>query len=213
MSKVHILRRLSDKPIIKKNPLTYKAAADLGETARLTCEAQGVPNVTFYWAKAGGQRLAEGLKYEMNSRMLDPLTWQAEFFIANVTSLDYGGYECIARNSEGTTSASVYLDVKSRPEPPTALRVVNVTHRAVKVEWSPGFHGGMDQYFRLMYKPTKQSETKYWDVYPANSASAVISDLEPGIEYEIDVMSMNNLGESNFTYEPVTITTASKCYL
>ena len=55
----------TDKPVIKKNPLTDKSAADLGETVRLVCEARGVPNVTFYWGRVGGQRLAPGLKYNM----------------------------------------------------------------------------------------------------------------------------------------------------
>ena len=105
----------SDEPIIKKTPLTEKSAADPGETARLTCEARGVPNITFYWGRVGGQRLTEGPKYEMNARMIDLLTWRAEFLIYNVTSLDYGGYECIARNSEGTTRFTIDLDVKSRP--------------------------------------------------------------------------------------------------
>ena len=51
--------------MIKKNPLTDKSAADLGDTVRLVCEARGVPNVTFYWGRVGGQRLAPGLKYNM----------------------------------------------------------------------------------------------------------------------------------------------------
>ena len=101
--------------------MTYKSAADPGETARLTCEARGVPNVTFYWGRAGGQRLTAGAKYEMNARMIDLLTWQAEFLIYNVTSKDYGSYECIARNSEGTTRSTVDLDVKSRPGKSTIM--------------------------------------------------------------------------------------------
>ena len=102
-------------------------------------------------------------------------------------------------------------------EPPSELRVVNITHRAVQLEWLPGFHGGMEQYFRLRYKQTTSHETsssddlfRFWDVYPANANSAVISDLDPGMEYEIDVMSMNDLGESNFTTDPVIVRTSSE---
>ena len=50
--------------------------------------------------------------------MIDLLTWQSELVISNVTSPDYGGYECTARNSEGTTRYTVDLDVKSRPGKP-----------------------------------------------------------------------------------------------
>ena len=55
-----------------------------------------------------------------------------------------------------------------------------------------------------------ESSKKYWDVYPANAKSAIIRDLDPGVEYSIDVMSINNLGESNFTFKPVIVTTSSK---
>ena len=53
--------------------------------------------------------------YFQNFQMIDLLTWQSELVISNVTSPDYGGYECTARNSEGTTRYTVDLDVKSRP--------------------------------------------------------------------------------------------------
>ncbi len=199
--------------MIKKNRLTDKSAADLREDATLVCEARGVPNVTFVWGRVGGQRLATGLKYSMNNRMIDPLTWRSEFTVKNVSTNDYGGYECLARNSEGTTVYTVDLDVKSRPEIPANLRVLNVTHRAVMLEWEPGFHGGMDQYFRLSYTPTDGSDgKKYWDVYPANANTVILSDLHPGIEYSVDVMAINNLGESNYTFEPVTVRTASEFY-
>jgi len=44
-----LLSYFSDKPIIVRSPLTSKAASDLQQTARLVCEAKGVPNVTFIW--------------------------------------------------------------------------------------------------------------------------------------------------------------------
>lgn len=200
------------KPVIRKNPMTAKSASDIGETARLICEARGVPNVTFSWTRSSGQRLADGPKYKIANRMMDPLTWHSEFLIYNVTNNDYGGYECVARNSEGITRQQVDLDVKSRPDTPMALRVSNVTHRAVKLEWQPGFHGGMDQYFRLRYvaNEPKHGRTRYWDVYPANTNNAVLNDLEPGVQYSIDIMAINNLGESNYTRDPVIVRTSSR---
>ena len=81
----------------------------------MTCKARGVPNVTFHWARNGGQRLSLGSKYEVRNSVVDPLNFRSELLIHNVTSVDYGGYECIARNSEGTTHSTIDLDVKSRP--------------------------------------------------------------------------------------------------
>ena len=62
----------------------------------------------------------------------------------------------------------------------------------------------------LLFYYNNQDQAKYWDVYPANVPSAIISDLEPGVEYSIDVMSINNMGESNFTLDPVIVRTSSK---
>ena len=67
----------------------------------------------------------------------------------NVSEDDYGQYECTARNTEGVSRHRVTLDVKSRPETPSELRVTNVSHDSVNLVWTPGFHGGMDQYFRI----------------------------------------------------------------
>lgn len=96
--------------------MTSKAASDLRETARLICEARGVPNVTFTWSKVGsGQAAIDGSKYEMTSAPMDPLTWRSEFTIFNVTNTDYGDYECVAKNSEGSARHRILLDVRSRP--------------------------------------------------------------------------------------------------
>ena len=47
-------------------------------------------------------------------------------------------------------------------DPPSALRVVNITHRSVQLEWQPGFHGGMDQYFRLEYNSNGKSQVRFF---------------------------------------------------
>lgn len=54
---------------------------------------------------------------------MDPLTWRSEFTIFNVTNTDYGDYECVAKNSEGSSRHRILLDVKSRPDTPTQLQV------------------------------------------------------------------------------------------
>ena len=103
------------------------------------------------------------------------------------------------------------LDVKSRPDPPTGLKVTNVTHNSVHLTWSPGFHGGMDQHFRIKYVKTKERDGRMFqthDVYPANVHSAVLSGLEAGEQYQLRIMAFNNIGESNYTSrQPVIITT------
>jgi hypothetical protein len=104
---------LSDKPVISPNPLYSKSASDLRETARLVCEAKGVPNVTFAWMRIGGAYISASEigyrdgsgemrpKYQISRRVMDPLTATSEMLVFNVSNVDYGLYECVARNSEG----------------------------------------------------------------------------------------------------------------
>ena len=103
---------ISDKPTISTAPFLSKSAADLGETARIVCEASGVPAVNFTWARAGGPPISASMqyetaggewrsKYQLSQRVIDPLKSSAELLVFNVTNDDYGEFECIAHNSEG----------------------------------------------------------------------------------------------------------------
>lgn len=115
---------------------------------------------------------------------------------------------------QGSTRTRIVLDVKSRPDPPSGLKVTNVTHNSVHLTWSPGFHGGMDQHFRIKYVKTKDRDGRMFqthDVYPANVHSAVLHGLEAGEQYQLRIMAFNNIGESNYTSgQPVIITTPGK---
>ena len=42
---------VSDAPIIDKSPENSKAASEKGQTATLTCRAEGAPDITFNWFK------------------------------------------------------------------------------------------------------------------------------------------------------------------
>jgi hypothetical protein len=94
----------ADKPELVRIPLTSKAAADKRETARLVCEARGVPNVTLAWQRLGGAFVSasgEPSKYQITNTQIDPIRWRSELQILNVSNEDYGAYECVAKNTEG----------------------------------------------------------------------------------------------------------------
>ena len=111
----------------------------------------------------------------------------------------------------GRSKRRISLDLKSRPDAPVDLRVSNVTHNAAYLTWTPGFHGGMEQYFRIKYNPLlDRGDVRHFDVYPADKNNARLPDLEPGTSYEMSIMSFNNLGESNYTDEAAVVTTSSE---
>ena len=66
--------------------------------------------------------------------------------VRNVSSGDYGAYDCIAQNEEGLDRHTIHLNVTSRPDPPSQLRVLNVTASSVMLAWTQGFNGGHQQH-------------------------------------------------------------------
>ena len=66
------------------------------------------------------------------------LTWQSELLVKNVSSKDYGIYDCIAQNEMGLERYSIYLNVTSRPDPPSYLKILNVTYNSVNLTWTSG---------------------------------------------------------------------------
>ena len=87
-----------------------KSAADIGATAELVCEAQGVPNVTFRWVRRTSSTsyltAKDDARYQFHAEATDPLNFRSTMVIHNVSGKDYGSYECVARNTEGMMKKS-----------------------------------------------------------------------------------------------------------
>jgi hypothetical protein len=141
----------ADKPVMDDSPQLMKAAGDEGQLAKLVCRAQGAPNISFGWSREGTP-LTPSDKYSFSTRQIDIVTWESTLEVGNVRSRDYGLYDCVARNEMGTNTAKVILSGTSRPDPPLALHVVNVTHDSAHLIWRSGFDGGLFQSYRLRYR-------------------------------------------------------------
>lgn len=206
---------MADKPIIDRSPSISKSASDNGNTARLYCRAQAT-NVSFTWSREGQpvssepSTIGQLAKYVVEATtQLDLVTYQSVLVITGVQSSDYGSYECLARNDMGFDAITVQLNRTSRPDPPLALRVLNITAASVHIRWIPGFDGGLDQSFRVRYRPTASADPSYSyrDVYPTNSTQMVINGLNEDTEYVFAVQAINEKGQSDYTADLVKATT------
>ena len=188
-----------------------KAAAVNRGTAVLSCSACGAPNITFTWRRQAGELATTSNKYDISSQRLDPLTWQSSFTVRDINPADYGGYECLARNADGVARATVTLVEPSRPDTPAAFRVLNTTSDAVSLGWRPGFNGGSDQIYRVEYYRKQEgslyAQPSYYDVYPMNATSTVIMGLSSATRYAFSIQALNDLGESDFTFPTLEVTT------
>ena len=192
-----------------ESPLLSKAAAANRGVGRLVCRAQGSPNITFTWRRQTGE-LAGGSKYQVQHRMLDPLTWESQFNVLDINPADYGIYECAARNTQGVSYQQVTLDMPSKPDAPTEVTVVSTASDSVNIKWVPGFGGGSHQLFRIKYYAAASMsiypEGRVTFADPINGSFIEIRGLKPSTKYKFAIQSLNDIGESEYT-PPLEATT------
>ncbi|XP_058123350.1 nephrin-like [Anopheles ziemanni] len=185
-------------PEIDKSPAMLRAAAGTGERARLPCRAQAAPAPTFRWIRSGQELHAnETSKYYVIQSQPDALTHESVLLIERIATSDYGEYECRAENELGVGSGVGRLDVKSAPEPPVALTVLNVTHDSVTLGWAPGFDGGHRASYRVRYREAASERYRYEDS-PPNAHQLTLTGLRSNTHYLFSVMAANVLGASNY---------------
>ncbi|XP_022238998.1 nephrin-like [Limulus polyphemus] len=203
---------VKQKPTIARSPPLLKSASENGETAKIICQAEGAPNITFTWSHEGTtvSNDVKPEKYDTETSMLGLTTWEGVIYVKDVISLDYGLYECVAKNELGFDSVKINLDTIGHPDSPAAVKILNVTHNSATLSWIPGFDGGRSQAYRIRYKETDYPEYQYADVYPRNATVFTVSGLAIGVEYIFSLQAYNDLGFSEYTTEILKARTSSE---
>ncbi|KAL0810554.1 hypothetical protein ABMA28_010674 [Loxostege sticticalis] len=196
------------KPEMDSTPSLMKSASNVGQVGRLTCKCQGAPAPNFTWSKNGAKLpVNTSTKYFAEYHKVDAVTYTSVLLINDVTSSDYGSYECGARNDLGFGTTSVKLDITSAPDQVISLAVTNVTYNSVTLEWVPGFDGGLMPWYRIRYRKIYDDSYKYEDVKPKNTSTYTITGLEKNTDYVFSIMAINNIGQSKYRPDDTKITT------
>ncbi|KAK6285157.1 hypothetical protein J4Q44_G00390180 [Coregonus suidteri] len=95
-------------PTIRVWQSEVNATAGVGQSAMLTCAADGYPEPMVTWARAG-VLLESGEKYSFNED-------GSEMTIMEVAKLDEGEYTCIAKNKAGESEQELSLRVFVKPK-------------------------------------------------------------------------------------------------
>nr|XP_020832602.1 nephrin isoform X2 [Phascolarctos cinereus] len=179
-------------------PLTKVAATgDGSSSATLHCRARGVPNVAFTWAKNGVPLDLQDPRYTEHTYH-EGSVHSSVLTIANITAAqDYALFTCTATNNLGSDHIDIQIVSISRPDPPTGLRVMNITHHSVGLEWKAGFDGGLEQRFRVRYEAPETAGYLYVDVVPPQATSFTVDGLRPFTLYHFSLLATNVLGDSD----------------
>lgn len=174
-----------------------RAASNEKEKARMVCRVQAAPKPSFVWSREGKILNASqsGGKYSIETRQIDPLTYESVLILPSVANSDYGLYECKAENEMGKSVENVRLDVTSKPDPPLNLSVLNATHDSVTLAWTPGFDGGLKATYKIRYREASAKTYFYVDSLP-NAHKLTVEGLKTNTVYLFSIMAMNNLGDS-----------------
>ncbi|XP_077524677.1 nephrin-like [Amblyomma americanum] len=188
-------------------------AAELGRPLELSCSAHGAPGPAFLWTFGKAPLDGSDLRRLVRSEQEDVVRWRSTLVVERVDSGDYGRYTCTARNELGSDWSRFTVRPRGKPDPPTSVRALNVSHSSVLLVWSPGFDGGLEQQFRVRSRRLGggPGSVRYEHAASAPGVSEMlVLGLEPGAEYTFSVQARNALGESVYSHEsPVVATRAS----
>ncbi|CAH1406243.1 unnamed protein product [Nezara viridula] len=84
--------------------------AYIGQDVTLGCQTEAFPSSINYWTTDNGDMIVSGEKYETSSSD-DGYSRFMTLKIRNVTSRDFGSYQCVAKNSLGETDGVIKLEV------------------------------------------------------------------------------------------------------
>jgi len=197
-----MLLRVQHSPVVRHQH--NKVAADVGETASISCRMQAYPNVIFDWSKESSM-LTDKTQYNMNVTELNDDIYEGVLHIKKVTDSTYGEYSCKAYNSLGTQRTKIKLQEKSKPERPENVRAVQNSPDSIVLEWDEGFNGGYDDTtYNIDYKEIGGGGKKHVDCRRRNPCN--ITGLEQFTTYQFKVKALNIRGESQWSRD-IKVTT------
>ncbi|XP_066538345.1 nephrin [Hoplias malabaricus] len=195
-------------PVLHKGAQWRKVASrgDGSTDVDVLCQAEGVPRVSFTWAK-NGVPLDFGNPRYMERTVREGVVHTSTLTVVNVSAaLDYAIFTCTAHNNQGEDSLDIQLLSTSYPDPPSDLKVLSISSTSVTLEWMPGFDGGLTQNFRVRYRWVGSASHLYVDVYPPRATVYKVTGLLHSTTYNFSVNAINSIGESSYADNGAVLT-------
>ena len=198
--------KVEHAPIVSESEGQMKVAADIGETADISCRMRAFPAPKFEWSRGLVPVSSLGRIMWQNDKQLTELEYESRFTIKSVKQNSYGDYTCKARNSLGVGFNTVKLVKKSKPESPSDLRALTTEANTLSLTWKENFDGGLKNItFRIQYRPQGSTILHAEESLCLHNPCS-ITDLTQHTTYLVRAKAVNSLGESTWS-DYVSLTT------
>ncbi|KAA0193778.1 hypothetical protein HAZT_HAZT006100, partial [Hyalella azteca] len=103
-----VLLNVNFAPVLEP-PSSVRVGAVLGGDARFSCSFSAHPAARLTWRDAADRVVAESPRVAVVNEELQPQRWRSSLLLRAVTSADFGGFKCEARNARGSDALSFTL--------------------------------------------------------------------------------------------------------
>ncbi|KAG1665359.1 Down syndrome cell adhesion molecule [Nymphon striatum] len=172
-------------PPVVELPATLKTI-NKGHNLSIPCYVRGLNISKIVWKKTTSSQTIElrSKKRITIKKNLGPVSITSTLLIVNVMKRDNGVYTCTTSNTFGQAEKSVKVIIQEPPDSAYNITLFKYQNKTLQLGWMPPKSDGNSPLtgYELQYKPVT--------AFPRAS----IKDLEPGVTFEIKVVSANMLG-------------------
>ncbi|XP_052242396.1 nephrin-like [Dreissena polymorpha] len=130
---------------------------------------------------------------------------QTALTIQTIDVNDFGTYRVNVVNTLGSINEVFVVQAQAIPEIPQNVHVSRTGITELELQWIPGFNGGAEQTFQIIYK--KINIESWTETHaPANNTRHTLSGLSAGTAYRCKMRAENIYGISSWT-EDITVYT------
>ncbi|XP_043274690.1 Down syndrome cell adhesion molecule-like protein Dscam2 isoform X2 [Venturia canescens] len=134
-----------------------------GESVTLDCTVIGDNPIEVQWLH-NNDRLDTNAHRLSISQVKTDNGLKSQLSIGSSDRQDSGTYRCTADNAFGRSEHLVYLAVQERPDPPTALEVIEIGSRSIRLSWRRSFDGNSPiRNYVIQYRAMIHGGVDEWD--------------------------------------------------
>ncbi|XP_040360625.2 Down syndrome cell adhesion molecule [Ixodes scapularis] len=174
-------------------------AVKRGETAEVSCPAQGDLPIRFHWLKNNlPLNILKEHRYSRMEDRSDDVT-VSKITIQSAERSDNAVFSCQAANEFGEDSTNVQLTVQDVPDAPADVDVREVGSRTARVTWSAPFNGNSAITQYVLHWKTADGLWQDTMSVSGMETKATIRSLLPTTAYQLRVRADNVFGNSDFS--------------